>query len=76
MRDLEASGHYCYRSAGSHSMIDVTALGPNYVLLVQCKTGGVISSTDKEALRVRALESGARAAVASREGRKIHYEYL
>ena len=74
MGDLAERGYYCLRSAGSHSMIDVVAIGQE-VLLVQCKTDGVLSSKDKENLL--ALEAEGRVAIlASRVNRKLIYKKL
>jgi len=36
---LESIGYKATRAAGSHGLFDVWALGPDHVLLVQCKIG-------------------------------------
>ena len=35
-----------FRTAGSHSPIDVVAVFPEHTALIQCKTGGKISNAD------------------------------
>jgi len=37
MQKLRKAGFYVIRSAGSHSLADLVALGSNSVILVQCK---------------------------------------
>lgn len=38
---LRALGWVVFRSAGSHTCVDLTALKPGYVLLVQCKASNL-----------------------------------
>ena len=38
-RHLEANGLYVVRSAGSHGLFDLVAIGPKEVLLIQVKKG-------------------------------------
>jgi len=35
-----------FRSAGSHSPIDIVAVMPNCTMLIQCKTSGHVSNAD------------------------------
>ena len=45
-----------FRSAGSHSPIDVVAVFPEHTALIQCKTGGKISNSD--VLKLLAIQDG------------------
>lgn len=38
---LEKRGFYCIRSAGSHTVVDITALDKDRVLLIQCKSSSI-----------------------------------
>ena len=50
-KDLESSGYFVIRSAGSKGKIDLVAFKSNDVRLIQCKTNGVISKSDRQILR-------------------------
>lgn len=69
--DLEELGYFVVRSAGSHGPADLVALkkeenGTTKVMLCQCKTGGVISKSEREELIQTAEKAGAVATVVSR----------
>ena len=40
--DLERKGYQAFRVAGSHSPVDVLAIGHGLIVYVQCKTNGVL----------------------------------
>jgi Holliday junction resolvase len=53
MKALQARGYYVMRSAGSHEIVDIVAIGSprrfgaiTCVLFIQCKRGGAISPAD------------------------------
>lgn len=46
MHTLTDKGYRCFRSAGSHSPVDVLAVKRGECLAIQAKTGGVISAKD------------------------------
>lgn len=53
---LEADGYWVTRSAGSKTKVDLVAIKPGQVLLVQCKRDGKISPAERsEVVRVAAL---------------------
>lgn len=68
---LEDAGWSCFRSAGSHSPVDLVALRDGAVLLVQCKTDGRISPAEREQLVLLAQENRCQAVVAKREKRQL-----
>ena len=43
---LTQDGYWCMEARGSHGIVDVIALKPGQVLLIQAKTDGVISIRD------------------------------
>ena len=47
---LEERGFYVVRSAGSHGIVDLVAIGKEQVNLVQCKSDGRISPADRDCL--------------------------
>ena len=49
-KDLEERGYFCTRSSGSHGAVDIVAIGEYNILLIQCKTGGVMTKKDKDGL--------------------------
>jgi Holliday junction resolvase len=60
MADLTADGYEVFRMAGSHSPIDVLAMKPGQVLLIQCKLGGKMKPEDRiELLRLATMISDA-----------------
>jgi Holliday junction resolvase len=56
VKDLEAKGYWCMRSAGSHGPVDVIAIAtsllgrPQRRLMVQAKIDGKISKHDRSTL--------------------------
>lgn len=49
---LEATGHVAYRMAGSHGAVDVIAISPLGVRLVQVKSGKAdVTPADREVLQ-------------------------
>jgi Holliday junction resolvase len=67
--DLTQDGYFVIRAGGSHGVADLVALKSGQVLLVQCKTNGVISIGDWNALYGVAERVGAVALVAHRPSR-------
>lgn len=61
---LEDNGYYVIRSAGSKGAVDLVALKPGEVLLVQCKTDGYVTPAERIVLRKLALSVVATALVA------------
>jgi Holliday junction resolvase len=60
MHDLEADGYDTFRMAGSHSPVDVFALKPGQLLLIQAKKNGKIKPLDRiELLRLATMISNA-----------------
>jgi Archaeal holliday junction resolvase (hjc) len=58
--DLEDNGYsMVMKSGGSKGKVDVIALKPGEVLLVQCKVSGSMSPADRIALRSLAYDLGA-----------------
>lgn len=56
---LEAEGYWVTRAAGSKTKVDLVAIKPGQVLLVQCKRNGRISPAERtEMLRLAALLPG------------------
>lgn len=54
--DLHANGYWVMRSAGSKTKVDLIAIKPGQILLVQCKRDGRISPAERvELLRVAAM---------------------
>lgn len=67
----EDQGYYVIRSAGSHGIADLVALDFDgqytSVVLIQCKTRGVISKKDKEELLELCSHLGCRGYLAYRD---------
>ena len=70
-RHYESEGWFVIRSAGSHSLIDLVALRSGEVVLIQCKTDGVLSPLEREQLRTLASVSLCQVVMISREGRRM-----
>jgi len=68
---LTQDGYFCIRAGGSHGVADVVALKAGQALLVQCKTDGVISIADWNALLRAANMAGAVALLALRPKRGV-----
>lgn len=70
---LEAAGWLCVRAAGSHGVADVVALRGTYngtrVMLIECKTGGVIPPATWDELYSRAQDVKAWPVLATNEVR-------
>ena len=49
-KHLEANGYLCIRSAGSKGFIDVMAVKPGQLLMVQAKANGVCPPKERAAL--------------------------
>lgn len=50
-KHFEDIGFICFRTAGSHSVADVIAMGFGQYLLIQCKAGeGIIPKSEREKL--------------------------
>ena len=49
-RELELHGYLVIRSAGSHGLVDLVALSPNYVMLIQCRADGELDPATRSAL--------------------------
>ena len=67
-KDLEAAGYFVVRSAGSKGKIDLVAMRTNDVRLIQCKTNGVISKTDRRHLREMSRELGIKTYIYEKAG--------
>lgn len=63
---LEAEGYWCIRAAGSHGKVDVLALKPGQMLMVQCKRNGTCPPAERTELRRIAALVDAVPLVASR----------
>ena len=70
-KEYAARGWLSIRAAGSHGIVDVVAVKGGIIELVQCKTGGVISTEDLMELINAAEIAGGTAKVAYRVGRKL-----
>ena len=68
---LAQEGYFVIRAGGSHGVADLVALKWGETLLVQCKTNGVISIGDWNALYGVAQRVGAVALVAFRPSRGL-----
>jgi hypothetical protein len=70
-RYLEDNGYYVTKSGGSKGVVDLVALKPGEVLLVQCKTDGYLAPAERTALRQLALRLNATALAGrwAKEGR-------
>lgn len=64
-------GWIALRAAGSHGIVDVIAVKGGIIELIQCKTGGVISTEDLMELVNAAEIAGGTPKVAYRVGRKL-----
>jgi len=51
MQDLEGAGYQCLRTAGSHGMWDVIAIGPHDIRLIQVKLNCKPSPAELQAIR-------------------------
>lgn len=86
VHDLRSQGYRAQRTAGSHSAVDILAVGaataalPGRTLFVQCKTDGRISTKERGELMQWAELGDGSAILASKqtEGRRtvIRYEVL
>ena len=75
--DLRARGYFALRSPASKTPVDLVALQPGQVLLVQCKRGGLLGVQEWNALFDLATSCGAIAVLASSPtGRGTLYEQL
>ena len=72
-KDLEVHGYLAVRSAGSHGAVDIMAVGPDSILLIQCKLKGVISPADRAELVALAEKYDAEAVLCLRESGAICY---
>ena len=73
---LEKEGWFVIRSAGSHSLIDLAAFKAGEVILVQCKTDGVLSVAERQQLVELGRETGCPVFLRKRQGRKIASEEI
>ena len=64
-------GWVAIRAAGSHGIVDVIAVRGGVIEMVQCKTGGIISTEDIEDLIKAAQVAGGAPKIAYRVGRKM-----
>lgn len=69
--DLTQDGYYVVRAGGSHGVADLVALKPGQVLLVQCKTNGIVTAAEWNKLYDVATRVEAVALVAYRPRRGI-----
>lgn len=51
VRLVEAAGYSAHRTAGSHGVWDVIGIGPQGVLLIQCKLNAKPTAVEWEAMR-------------------------
>jgi Holliday junction resolvase len=49
-KQLEEDGYWCTRSAGSKTKVDLVAIKPGQVLLVQCKRDGRCAPAERAAI--------------------------
>jgi hypothetical protein len=49
-RDLEANGYQVIRAAGSHGLADLIGFKPGELVIVQCKTDGKMTATQRAKL--------------------------
>lgn len=68
-RHLETNGYTVLRSAGSKSPIDLIALKPGAIVLIQCKPTPRLSPADRESITRIATHVGATPVLASKDPR-------
>ena len=73
--NLEADGYWCVRSAGSKGVVDVLAMKPGQMLMVQAKANGVCPPKERAALLELAATFDALPLVAMRD-RGVKYRRL
>ncbi len=73
---FEKASWFVIRSAGSHSLIDLVAFKGGEVMLIQCKTDGVLSVGERQQLGELARETGCQVFLISRQGRKMISEEI
>jgi len=75
--DLRGKGYFAQRSPGSKTPIDITAISPGRVLLIQCKRGSGISVAEWNEVYDLAVSCGAIPILASSPtGRGISYHRM
>lgn len=73
--NLEADGYWCVRAAGSKGVVDVLAMKPGQMLMVQAKKNGVCPPAERAALLELAATFEALPLVAWRD-RGVKYRRL
>lgn len=73
-RKLESEGWFVIRSAGSQGPVDLVALKPFKVMLIQCRRSGFLSAAEREKLRSLAERLQTPVFVASSTNGKITLE--
>jgi Holliday junction resolvase len=78
LEDLRHNGYICWRTPGSKSVVDIIALKPGQVLLIQAKAGLTApTGTEWNALFTLANMVGATPLIADRAGRgRIRYRRI
>lgn len=70
-KHYENQGYFVLRSAGSHSPVDLLALGTSGAILIQVKLDGRMSITEEQQLIRLAQECQCKAHLVSKEGKEI-----
>lgn len=76
VKELEAQGWDCFRSAGSHGYADVIALKAGEIRLIQCQLDNYFPPAKREVLIDGARRNGVQGFLAWREGRKLIMEQV
>ena len=73
-KHLEGQGWYVIRSGGSKKAADLIAGRGGEIMLIQCKTDGIISTNERQQLKAVAAEFGGTPMLAYRQGCKLIME--
>jgi Holliday junction resolvase len=75
-KELEEMGYFVVRAAGSKGKIDLVAIKPNDIKLVQCKTNGVVSRQDVDILKEMAKNLDVHIQLARKDGPNLKFELI
>jgi len=73
---LEKKGFFVVRSASSKGPFDLIAINRYMTYGIQCKANGKVSKKELETIREIIKDKPIIGAIASRQGKKIHFELV